>query len=301
MSDADRVVLVLHQHPARLRARALAVAEAVSVLGDANAAVETGGPLAEQSGVAWISVDAHRLPDVEDRIGYLGYVEAVDIVEPTSANDRQAVGWRKRPWHLRRIHAADHDQLRRQSPDQRTFVLGSAEKTRVVRGYRGSSAPLERRGLPVIDARLLANLAARGRPGSRLLDPFAGAGGIVVAGEHAGYATYGADVDSEVAVGLRVLTQGRHVVADACRLPFDDAHFDGIATELPFDPSADEVVGCMRVELARVLRPGGTLAVMCVERQARQLRDGLPSLRSHLDHEVDRKGLAVRVLVWERS
>src|SRR5262249_17952070 len=197
-SQADRVMLVLHQHPARLRARALAVAEALSVLADANAAVESGGPLAERSGVAWISVDAHLLPDVEDRIGYLGYVEAVDIVEPAPANDRQAVRWRKRPWHLRRIHAADPDQLRRRAPDQRTFVLGSAEKTRVVRGYRGSSAPLERRGLPVIDARLLANLAARGRPGSRLLDPFAGAGGIVLAGEDAGYATYSADVDAEV-------------------------------------------------------------------------------------------------------
>jgi SAM-dependent methyltransferase len=301
VSQADRVLLVLHQRPARLRARALAVAEALSVFADANAAVEPGGPLAEQSGVAWISVDAQLLPNVEPRIGCLGYVEAVDVVEPARADDRHAVRWRKRPWHLTRIHTADPDLLRRQSPDQRTFVLGSPTDTRVVRGYRGSSAPLERRALPVIDARLLANLAARGRAGCRLLDPFAGAGGIAVAGEEAGYTTYSADIDSEVAVGLRVLTNGRHAVADACRLPFDDARFDGIATETPFDPSADEVVDCMLAELVRVLRPGGALAVMCVERQARRLRERLSSLRPRLDQEVDRKGFAVRVLVWERS
>lgn len=295
------MVLVLHQRPARLRARALAVAEALSVFADANAAVEPGGPLAEQSGVAWISVDAQLLSDVEARIGYLGYVEAVDVVEPARADDRHAVRWRKRPWHLRRIHTADPDLLRRQSPDQRTFVLGSPTDTRVVRGYRGSSAPLERRALPVIDARLLANLAARGRAGCRLLDPFGGAGGIAVAGEEAGYMTYSADIDSEVAVGLRVLTNGRHVVADAGRLPFDGASFDGIATETPFDPAADEVVGRMLAGLVHVLRPGGVLAVMCVERQAEQLRDRLSCLRSRLDQAVDRKGLAVRVLVWDRS
>ena len=134
-----------------------------------------------------------------------------------------------------------------------------------------------------------------------MLDPFAGAGGVVVAGEEAGYVVYTADVDEAVAVGLAVLTTGRHVVADACHLPFDDAAFDGVATEVPFDPSADDAVCRMLPELVRVVRRGGAFAVMCVERQARHLRDHLPVLRPHLDQAVDRKGLAVRVLVWERS
>jgi tRNA G10 N-methylase Trm11 len=144
------------------------------------------------------------------------------------------------------------------------------------------------------------NLATRGHRRSRLLDPFAGAGGIVVAGHAAGHVTFSADIDPVVAVGLQVLTEGRHVLADARALPFADASCDAIATETPFAEVADDAIAAMLPELARVLRQAGRLAVMCGDRQAALLRDRADMLRPLVDHEVDRKGLVTRVLAWER-
>jgi SAM-dependent methyltransferase len=292
------VMLMLHQRAARLRARELAIAEAVSLLADANPVAEVGGPLAEQRGVAWISIDAL---DLEDRVPLLGYVDAVDVVEPARASDRETVRWRRRMWRLRRIHTDDPEQLRQQAPDRRVFVVQAPDGTRVIRGYRGSDRTLERRGLPVIDARLLVNLATHGGQQCRLLDPFAGVGGIVIAADDAAHLAFSTDIDPKLAVGLELLTRRGHAVADATRLPFGEATFDGIATETPFEPAADVTVSSLLPELARVLRRRGRLAVMCVERQARLLRERTPALQLLMDHEIDRKGFDVRVLVWERG
>lgn len=294
-------MLVLHQRAARLKAFSLAVADGLSLFEDADASVEIGGPLAEESGVAWISVDADRLVDVEARVHLLGYTEAVDVVEPAGSRDPNAVRWRKRWWRMRRITTDDSGYLRDQSPDRRAFVLRTDAGTRVVHGYRGSSKPMERRGLPVVDARLLVNLATHGCRSCRLLDPFAGAGGIVVAAQAAEHTTFSADIDVRVAVGLGVLTAGRHAIADTGSLPFRDGSFDAIATETPFDEAADEVVAAMLPELARALRRMGRLSLMCVERQAEILRDRASMLRPLVDQEVDRKGLDTRVLVWEHA
>jgi hypothetical protein len=297
---SDRVLLVLHQRAARLKARDLAIAEALSLFADGNAAVEVGGPLAERSGVAWVSIDADQVTKVESRVHSFGYIEAVDVVEVAAAREPGAVRWRKRWWRMRRVDADDSARLREQSPDRRAFVLQSNRGTRVVRGYRGSSKPLQRRGLPVVDARLLVNLATPGGRPCRLLDPFAGAGGILVAAQNAGHTTFSADIDSVVAPGLSVLTAGRHAVADTGVLPLRDGSLDAIATETPFEEIADHTIGAMLPELARVLRHSGRLSLMCVDRQAEVLRDPNPMLRPLVDHGVDRKGLDTRVLVWER-
>jgi hypothetical protein len=298
---SGRALLVLHQRAARLKALDLGVAEALAMFDGANASLEVGGPLADQSGVAWISVDADHIADVEATVHLLGYVEAVDVVEPADARDPGAVRWRKRSWRMRRVADDISEQLRDQAPDRRAFVLGTEQGTRLVRGYRGSGKPMERRGLPVIDARLLVNLATCGRRSSRLLDPFGGAGGIVVAGQAAGHVTFSADLDPVVAVGLNVLTEGRHIRADVRSLPFADASFEAIATETPFAEAADDAVAAMLPELVRVLCSTGRLAMMCVERQAQLLRERVDMLRPLVDQPVDRKGLATRVLAWERA
>jgi SAM-dependent methyltransferase len=260
----------------------LAVAEAVSLLRDLGASAEAGGPFASERGVAWVSVPAAAVDDAVVRLPRLGYSVAVELVV-----DRDRV---------ERVHEEDASAMRDEAVDRRTFAIRSPDgEVREVRGYRGDGGALSKRGLAVPDARLLANLA-RPAGGGLVLDPFAGAGGIVLA-LGSDTAVVSADVDGVVAPGLHALTAGRHMQASAAALPFADGSLAGVATEPPFDPSTDDVVVKALGECLRVVRPGGRIAVMAPERQIRLLR------RVHgaavIDEPVDRKGLAVRVAVWD--
>ena len=151
------------------------------------------------------------------------------------------------------------------------------------------------------DARLLANLAFV-RINGRVLDPFAGAGGILIEAARLSSLVYTTDVDPFVMHGLHHLG-GLHSVADARTLPFPDAVFQSIASELPFDPDCIELAGQAVANMFRVLMPGGKIAIMVGQHQAEAARISAASagLIPILDSLIDRKGLSVNVLVWEKS
>ena len=137
------------------------------------------------------------------------------------------------------------------APDRREFLFETSDReVRAIRGYRGSPGSLTRRALPVPDARLLVNLVARGSPGV-LLDPFAGAGGIVIEALEAGWRVISADADPAVRHGLAWLGAA-HVVADARRLPLADDSVDAVATEPPYHRGVGDLVAEALVELRRV-------------------------------------------------
>jgi hypothetical protein len=121
--------------------------------------------------------------------------------------------------------------LREHAPDRRSFLLecGDGVVRRIV-GYRGGPGPLEHRALPVVDARLLVNLVANPARG-RLLDTFAGAGGLLREARAAGWTTLGLDVDPLVRHGLAEIADF-HLVGDARALPLATGSID-VATEPP--------------------------------------------------------------------
>ena len=110
------------------------------------------------------------------------------------------------------------------------------------------------------------------RPGDRLLDLGCGAGRHAFEAARRGARVVAFDADpaelKDVAALLSAMAESGEAAAaavasavngDATRLPFDDASFDRViaAEVLEHIPSDDLALG----ELARVLRPGGTLAV----------------------------------------
>lgn len=300
---ARHTVLICHLRPARRKARHAAVAEALGLLRDLDPVALAGGPLAERGGLFWLALPPGALPSALARLPRLGYTRAVDLLEPAlGGRAAHLVRWRGQSFALLRVFEEDAGLLRARAPDRRVFLLetGSGE-VRPVAGYRGDGGALSRRGLPVCDARLLVNLV--GPPtGGALLDPFAGVGGIVIEALAAGWPVASADWDRVLRHGLAGLG-ARHVVADARRLPFDAGCFDAIATEPPYDAGAEElVVGALR-EMARVLRGGGRLAVLCAARQGERLRrEGAAlGLTPFLDEPIDRKGLAVAALAWHKG
>jgi hypothetical protein len=109
-----------------------------------------------------------------------------------------------------------------------------------MRGYRGSSARGARRALPVADARLLVNLARADRR-RVLLDPFAGAGGIVFEAVRLGAEVWTVDVDAALQPGL-VHLGAKHRIGDATALSYPTHSVHGIATEPPFDDASTAIV-----------------------------------------------------------
>jgi hypothetical protein len=294
-------MLVLHQRAARRRARAAAVAEALALLHDLEASAPAGGPLSERGGVFWVRLPGRHLAAATARLPRLGYSTAVDLL--AAGGRGPAVRWRGRPWRLERLHTEDPAGHRDQAPDRREFLFEAGDgRLRPVRGYRGGADPLARRGLPVCDARLLVNLVALARPAPLagvLLDPFAGVGGVALAGRAAGWRVLTADRDPVLRHGLGRLGPG-HLVADARSLPLRAGTVDAVATEPPYDPQVGPLAGEALAEACRLLRPGGATAWLCAAWQAAGLRASAAALglRPVLDAPVDRKGLPVVALAW---
>src|SRR5262245_24340022 len=272
---ADETALVLHLRPSRRRARAAAVAEVVTLLEDLGGRPLPGGPLSEVPGVAWVAVGAAAPPArIAARVRWLGYTEAVERVVPVADVEAEVEGepaaecararWRGGDVVLVPVHAEPAEALRAEAPDRRSFLLECGDGvTRRIAGYRGGRGPLDHRALPPADARLLVNLAARPASGSTvLLDPFAGAGGVVVAAARAGWTTVSADVDPALRPGLAELSGGRHLVADAAALPLAAGTVDAIATEPPYHGSGTASVVAAVAEAARVGGAGARVAML---------------------------------------
>jgi hypothetical protein len=303
---AGERALVLHLRPSRRKAREAAMAEVATVLEDLGGRPLPGGPLSEVAGVAWVAVGPAPRARIAGRVAQLGYTEAVDLVVPAAEveGDPEAT-WTRARWRgedvvLVPVHAEPPETLRAEAPDRRSFLLECGDGvTRRIAGYRGGRGPLEHRALPPADARLLVNLVARpSRGGGTLLDPFAGAGGVVLQAGRAGWAAVSADVDPTLRHGLAELGGGRHVVADAAALPLGAASVDAIATEPPYHGGATAIVVAAVAQAARVLRPGGRLAMLVATAQAAAVREaaGASGLAVDVDVAIDRKGTDVTCL-----
>jgi hypothetical protein len=283
-------------------------AEVLSLLDAFGPSLPQGGPLGEIGGLIWLDL-ARPTAEVERRLPLLGYAcAAYELVRlscppPADRASRHTPGrlpasvrWRGSYYGVRLIWRRDEAEERDAAPDRRSFLLPGAEKqVREVRGYRG-----DRRGLPPADARLTVNLSLT--PGCRtLLDPFAGAGGIVAAAMRHGLQVLSIDIDPFVRYGLQGMGAA-HFMGDARRLPFAAGSIDAIATEPPFLPDMEPTVIEGLHEFARVVRPRGRICMFASRGQLSSLAAATaPTLTLLHRFPIDRKGTPCEALVWERA
>jgi 16S rRNA G966 N2-methylase RsmD len=303
-SEIQGELLIFRLPNARRKAIRSAVMEATTLLEPLGAKELSNGPFGVQGGLFYIELPRDVLKTAIDLIPRLGYTALVEKVKFADQREQSRISnlsrWKGRYYSLVPIYEADQAMLRDQAPDRREFLLPSAEgELRKVVGYRGDSGKLRRRGLPVIDSRLLVNLAFSGK-GKRFLDPFAGAGGVVIEAVKSGYETYSIDVDPFVMYGLHSLAL--HSVADAHQLPFPNGYFESIGSEPPYDEEATEVLCQAIAEMDRVLKAGGSVALMVADHQVEPVLGSAAALswRLRLHEHIDRKGLPVTALSWRK-
>ncbi len=152
-------------------------------------------------------------------------------------------------WFGRVLHTIDRGGYAKRNPGQRAYF------------HPGVMMPLM--------ARALVNLT-HVQKGQTLLDPFCGTGGILLECRQLGIHAIGSDYDPEMLAGCRQnLADGAWLRADATKMPYPDASFDAVATDLPYGQSttigAENLENLYRgslAEIRRVLKPSGRAVVV---------------------------------------
>ena len=99
------------------------------------------------------------------------------------------------------------------------------------------------------------------QPGSRVLDACCGTGDLAVASEREGGIVTGLDFSAEMLVRARPKSESiEWVDGDMLALPFEDGSFDVVTVGFGVRNVADLRAGL--IELRRVLRPGGRIAIL---------------------------------------
>jgi SAM-dependent methyltransferase len=107
--------------------------------------------------------------------------------------------------------------------------------------------------------RLLLDLLLSARPGPEVLDGGAGQGTMSRRLAELGFEVTSADASPEAVAALRERAPGPVVEADMTALPFEDASFDAAVLGEVLEHIEDDRAAL--AEVARVLRPGGVLAL----------------------------------------
>ena len=300
----DKTILIFRIKTSRLKARNLALEEVKSFLSDIdNTEVVIGGPLSSEKGVI-----AAYLPEtfdtdlLDNEFQKLGYIEQVDLMVPIQKESKNTIKWKGAFYLLETIYEEDKELIRNQAPDKRRFLLPDpAGNLRYVNGYRGDGTETGKRALPVEDCKFMLNLSHI-KHGQKVLDPFAGGGGIVFAAVNAGLDVYSSDIDPKMQYGLKDFGS-KHSVADIRQLPFDANFFDSVVTEAPFDSNVTENVVAGLAEMQRVVKPNGYIVLMVADHQAEPIRKQIDvlGLETYVDQPLDRKGTPVHIFGLKKN
>lgn len=309
------VLLVFYIRDSRNKAIVPAVLEALALLHSYEPMASLSGPLADQKGVFWIGIEASYLEQCVPLFQRLGYSYAVDQVVPlqgdqdlnadTLTDEGQDIArWRGDYYKLQKLYQEDADYIRNRAPDKRSFLLeDSGGNIRTVKGYRGDSGALSRRGLPVEDARLLVNLTNPSITSDidYFLDPFAGVGGIVIEAIDSNFTVFSLDIDPKLRHGLQQFGAS-HIVGNAMNLPFKNASISAIATEPPYHEKVSQVVVGAFAEMYRTLKRNGRLAILASPWEADLLLEEATRYPMELivASPINRKGTQVVILVWKK-
>jgi hypothetical protein len=305
-------VIVFALRNSRIKAKQLAVMEAYIALSSVGGIFICNGPLGDVKGLFSFFVPAQRLDELRDTLPGIGYCHRFYLLDfhralsepPAEIATINELVWKGRRFAITPFFIQDPALYEAQSPHNREFkILTHGLEEKIVHGYRGDGTETGRRALPVEDARCMVNLSDP-YTATRLLDPFAGGGGIVYQAKYINNAleVYSVDIDPVLAPGLRMYGS-RHYVGDAGLIHFRDERFDAIVTEVPFAPGATDRVLQAIGHLAGYLQEDGNMVLMSSVEQAVQIDPFVRDIGFHryVFQPINRKGTDVAIMAWSKS
>lgn len=303
-------IIGMRLRSSRLKAKQLGIAEILLMNFDLGIIFLKNGPLGDVKGMVVFALPKEVFRTFKSRLAYVGYFEEfylLDFDSPVSVNYTDILTinpliWKGKYYALKYLYKQDKELYMKQSPHNRLFRLRRANgQIKNVYGYRGSGESMTKRALPVEDARCLVNLAMPFQI-RKILDPFAGAGGIVFMSKFINpkIEVTSIDIDEELQPGLE-LYGAKHIVGDARKVKLE-GEYDAIITEVPFWHRATKQIKEVFAKVYPRLNSSGMLVFMCAEYQSAELATYLDGkLYLLFNSKVNRKGTRVVVQVWTKS
>ena len=291
-------VLACRLRNSRLKAKRIAIMELFMAMLPYESIFLANGPLSNIKGLICYLIPRSSVSTIRDVLQKIGYCEAFYILnfdeDIDEANDiASAVDqvWKGRRFAVQKILGQDRNIYDSQSPHNKMFAMATGN----VRGYRGDGSALGRRALPVEDCRCLVNLANPSSMGT-MIDPFAGAGGIICAVRfiNGSIRATTIDIDPILAIGLEEYGATHHV-GDASQI-FLNEKFDAIITELPFALDVTILKGLKNI--CGYLEAKGSVSVMCAPHQFNDIRKFVRDMGMYVycEYQVNRKGIDVAII-----
>ncbi|MFW6026426.1 MAG: TRM11 family SAM-dependent methyltransferase [Candidatus Woesearchaeota archaeon] len=305
-------VILFSIRSSRLKAKKLAIMEAYFALSILNPIFIKNGPLGDLKGVFSFFVEKDRtdkLRDILHKIGYCNKFYILDFDTDTLENlsdmsIKSKLIWKGKKFSIRNFFIQDESIYKNQSPDKRKFIIkDSQNQEKKIYGYRGDGREFSRRALPVEDARCLVNLSDYNFS-NRLLDPFAGGGGIVYQAKYINKKkeVYSIDIDPTLAPGL-LYYGSNHYTNDSSHISFEDDFFDSIVTEVPFSSNATVKIIKSIKNLHNSINMNGSLVIMSNREQSLSIKEYVNHLGYHqyMSQKINRKGTGVVIMAWYKS
>lgn len=304
----SQTILIGSLRNSRIRCKQLAIVEMYSVLEALGGIFITNCPLAGIKGKIAFIMPSKKLAALPIMLRTVGYCDTFYILSFDGIDENKAVpfdnqivfSWKRHNFWVGEFFAQDPAVYQAQSSHNRPFRIFSNGAVKDISGYRGDGSALGRRALPAEDCRCMLHLSFP-LERFRLLDPFAGSGGIIYAASVAGLflELYSADIDDTLSPGLEMYG-ARHFCGDSAQLDFGGALFDAVISETPFAPDAMNTVLSVLSNVARHLKSSGRITLMCARYQSQSIRAHLKALGFHeyLFYSIDRKGTEVDIIAY---
>ena len=302
-------VLVCQIRQSRIKAKQWAALEMSTLLSPLDAIFITNSPIGDAKGIISYFVPKGAEDALKGALKNCGYCQEFFMLDFTLKKPTASVGiqsinpyiWKGKRFALTDFYAIDKDAFESQSIMNRLFAVYQQDFTvKYVKGYRGDGSDAGRRALPLEDARLMVNLVSP-KDIYRLLDPFAGGGGILLAAKHVDESLYltSADIDRVVEPGLKMYAHEHHT-CDARELVID-GQVDAIVTEVPFSTAYTDIIIDALDNVIQYLADDGRLVLMCHMDQFLMIGGALPELYPIFYKDIDRKGTPITISYWTKS
>jgi len=305
-------VIVCKIRSSRVKAKQIAILEMLLLQFENDILFIKNGPLGDIKGIVSFLCPQKKLSSFKDKLKLCGYCYSFYLLDFDNFTNKKIPGlytdnpmvWKGKKFSVTVFFNQDNKIFTDQSPHSREFkIIDSDNEIKNIRGYRGDGTDLGKRALPVEDARCMVNLS---QPciNKRMIDPFAGAGGIIYQFKYIepqGSMT-SIDIDPVLQPGLEAYGS-THYVMNAADASFPENSFDSVITEVPFSDNAkDDIINTLK-KIDACLSKNGVYIIMCNNDQAEFIQETMEELKYYkfFGLEIDRKGTDVEIQIWHKN